>query len=205
MLWAGAAAGAGRDVKSLSGVEQLLPQPLAQVLEVMRGRGLVVQLVPDVAVALRGLCLRLAPLDPGGVVVVVVVMAMTLDVAVRLWGVFVFFGAMLVLVMWAVAVAVPVRVTVRMVEGVAEAVVVVVALFAHGFLGVQWGSLALRGGAVLPHLVDEEELGHVVYDEHSGPVRDGLGLSAAEMNVHDEDGERGGGCDHSHGGYVILP
>lgn len=92
-----------------------------------------------------------------------------------------------------------------MVIDVMETVVKVSALFAHGFLGVQRGLLGLRCHAVLSHLVDKEYFGHVVYDEHFCPVRDWLGLSATEMNVHDEDGERGGGCDHSHGGYVVLP
>lgn len=74
----------------------------------------------------------------------------------------------------------------------------------HGFLGVQWGAFALRCSAILPHLIDEEYFGHVVDDEHLGPVRDWLGLGATEVNVHDEDGERGGGCDHSHCCDVVL-
>lgn len=76
---------------------------------------------------------------------------------------------------------------------------------AHTFLGVQWVAVALWCSAILPHLIDKEYFGHVVDDEHLGPVRDRLGLRATEMNVHDEDGERGGGCDHSHCCDVILP
>ncbi len=162
-------------------------------------RGLVVQLIPpDVVVALCGLSLPLTPLQSGSVVVVVVEMvAAAVGVAVRLAFV------TLVVMVHAVAVAVLVRVTFMMV--VMETFIVVAALITHGFLGVQRGPLALRRGAVLPNLVDEEDFGHVVYDEHLSPVRDRLGLGATEMNVHDEDGERGGRCDHSHGGYVVLP
>lgn len=158
-------------------------------------RGLIVQLIPpDVVIVLCGLSLPLTPLQSGSVVVVVVeVVTAAVGVAVGLAFVMVH----------AVAVAVLVRVTFMMV--VVETVIMVAALIAHGFLGVERGPLALRRGAVLPHLVDEEDFGHVVYDEHLSPVRDRLGLGATEMNVHDEDGERGGGCDHSHGGYVVLP
>lgn len=141
-------------------------------------------------VALHGLSLPFTPLQSGNVVVVVVVMVMV-DVAVRL----------VFLMVHAVAVAVLVRVAVVIMETVIQEA----AFPAHGFVRVQRGSLTLRGGAVLPHLVDEEDLRHVVYDEHLSPLRDRLGLSTTEMNVHDEDGERGGGCDHSHGGYVVLP
>lgn len=157
-------------------------------------RGLVVQLIPpDVVVAPP-----LTPLQSGSVVVMVVEMvAAAVSVAVRLAFV------MLVVMVHAVAVAVLVRVSFMMV--VVEMVIKVATLIAHGFLRVQRGPLTLRRGAVLPHLVDEEDFGHVVYDEHLSPVRDRLGLCATEMNVHDEDGERGGGCDHSHGGYVVLP
>lgn len=195
MLEAGAAAGAGWDLKFLCGVEELLLQPSVQVLEVLRARGrLVVQFVPpDVVVSLCG-----SPLTPLQSVVVVVMVLAAVGLAVRL--------TFLVpaVVMHAVAVAVLVRVALVMVD-VMEAVIVEGALLADGLLGPQRGPLALWRGAVLPHLVDEEDFGHVVYDEHLGPVRDRLGLGTTEMNVHDEDGERGGGCDHSHGGYVVLP
>lgn len=162
--------------------------------------GLVIQFIPpDVVVVLCGLSLPLTPLQSGRVVVVVVVMVTAaVGVAIRLAFV------ILVVMMHAMAVAVLVRVTFMMVD-VVETVIEVASLITHGFFRVQWGPLALRRGAVLPHLVDEEDFGHVVYDEHLSPVRDRLGLSTTEMNVHDEDCERGGGCDHSHGGYVVLP
>lgn len=149
-------------------------------------------------VALCGLLLSLPPLQSGSVVGVVVVMVTgAAGVAVCLAFV------MLVVMMQAVAVAVLVRVAVMVVVG--ETVIKVAALITYGFLRVQRRPRTLRRSAVLPHLVDEEDFGHVVYDEHLSPVRDRLGLSTTEMNVHDEDGERGGGCDHSHGGYVVLP
>lgn len=65
-----------------------------------------------------------------------------------------------------------------------------------------------RGGArstVLSHFIHEENLGHVVDDEHFSPVWNRFGLSTTEVNVHDEDGESSGGCDHGHGGYIVLP
>ena len=110
----------------------------------------------------------------------------------------------LVVMVDGMAIAEPIWITFMGID-VMETVVKVSVLFAHGFLGVQWGIRAFCCCAVLSHLVDKEYFGHVVYDEHFCPVGDWLGLSATEMNVHDEDGERGGGCDHSHGGYVVLP
>lgn len=101
-----------------------------------------------------------------------------------------------------VAVAVLVRVTLMKVSEVMRRVIKVVA---HGIFGIQWDAVALRCRAILPHLIDEEYFGHVVNDEHLGPVRDRLSLSTAEMNVHDENGERSGGCDHCHRCYVVLP
>lgn len=192
MLEAGAAAGAGWDLKFLHGIEDLILQPSVQVLEVLwMVGGLVVQFIPpDVGVVLSGVSLPLAPLQSGSVVVMVTAIV---GVAVRLAFV----------MMHTVAVAVLVRVAVVMV--VMEMVIVVAALIVHRFLGVQRGPLTLRRGAVLPHLIDEEDFGHVVYDENLSPVRDRLGLSTTEMNVHDKDGERSGGRDHSHCGYVILP
>lgn len=86
----------------------------------------------------------------------------------------------------AMAVAVLVRGTFMVID-VMETVIKVCAHIA-GFLRVQRGSLALRCCAVLPHLIDEEYFGHVVDDEHLSPVRDWLGFSTTEMNVHDEDG-----------------
>lgn len=99
------------------------------------------------------------------------------------------------------AIAVLVCITSMMVEVMGR----VMEVTAHGFLGVQRDAFALRCSAILPHLIDEEYFGHVADDEHLGPVRDRLGLGATEMNVHDEDGERGGGCDHSHCCDVVLP
>lgn len=161
MLEAGAAAGAGWDLKFLCGVEELLLEPSIQVLQVSFSRSVVVMV----------------------------------DVDVRL---------VFAVMMDAMAIAVLVLVTFMMVD-VMETVTEVCVLITHRFLGVQRGPLTLRCSAVLPHLVDEKYFGHVVYDEHLSPVRDRLGLSTTEMNVHDEDGERGGGCDHSHSGYVVLP
>lgn len=189
MLEAGAAAGAGRDF--LWGIEELLLQPSVQLLEVLwTRRSLVVQLVPpDVVVALW--CLPLVPLQSGCMVVVVVIMVTAIvGVAVRLYFV------MLVGVRHGVAVVVLVPIVVVM--------VVMEMVIAGGLLGVQWGPLTRWSCAVLPHLVHKEDFGHVVDDEHLCPVRNRLGLSTTEMNVHDEDGERGGGCDHSHGGDVVL-
>lgn len=99
-----------------------------------------------------------------------------------------------------VAIAILVGVAVMVVHAVVKMVIM-----AHGFLGIQGGPLTLWRSAVLSHLVDKKDFGHVVNDEHFGPVRDWLGLGTTEMNVHDEDGERGGRCDHSHGGNVVLP
>lgn len=190
MLEAGAAAGAGWDLKFLCGVEELLLESSIQVLQVSWMRwGLVVQFIPpDVVVTLCGLSHPLNPVNPRSVVVMV-------DADVRL---------VFAVMTDAMAVAVLVLITVMMVD-VVETVIKVCALITHRLLGVQRGPLTLWCSAVLPHLVNEEYFGHVVYDEHLSPVRDRLGLSTTEMNVHDEDGERGGGCDHSHSGYVVLP
>lgn len=168
-------------------------------------RGLVVKLIPpDVVVVLCGLSLGLPPLQSGSMIVVVVIM-MTPAGGAAVGLVFV----MLVAVMHTVAIAVLVRITVVIIDAILKTVITVEGLIIglgwDGFLGVKRGSLALWRGAVLPHLVDEEDLGHVVNDEHLSPVRDRFGLSTTEMNVHDEDGKGGGGCDHSHGGDVILP
>lgn len=102
-------------------------------------------------------------------------------------------GLVFVMMMYAVVVTVLIR------------VVKVHSLIHERFIRVQQGPVTLWCSAVLPHLVHEEYFGHVVNDEHLGPVRHRLGLSSAEMNVHDKYGERGGGCDHRHGGYVVLP
>lgn len=64
--------------------------------------------------------------------------------------------------------------------------------------------LAFRGSAVLPHLIHKEDLGHVVDDQDFGPVGDRFGLSTTKMNVHDEDRQRRGGCDHRHCRDVVL-
>lgn len=60
------------------------------------------------------------------------------------------------------------------------------------------------GGTVLPHLVHTENLGHVVDDENFGPLGNWFGLSTTEVDVHNENGERCGGCDHGHGGNIVL-
>lgn len=144
--------------------------------------------------------LCVTPLQPGSVVVMVVVMVMpAVGVAVCLSFVMVF------VMMYAIPIAVFVWITVSIVEAIMEAVVMVAALITHWFLWVEWGPLAFWRGAVLPDFIDKEDFGHVVNDEHLSPVRDWFGFSTAEMNVHDEDGERSGGCDHSHGGNVVLP
>lgn len=201
MLQARAAAGAGWDLKFLRGVEELLLQSSIQVLEVSWMRwDLVVEFIPlDVVVALYGLSLPLSSIQFTGVVVMVVVTVMA-AVCFAICLAFVMF----VVMMPAVAVTVLVWVLFMMID-VMEAVIMVAGLIAHGFLRVQWSPLVLWRGAVLPNLIDEEDFGHVVYDEHFSPVRNRLGLSTTEMNVHDEDGERGRGCDHSHCGYVVLP
>lgn len=147
-------------------------------------------------VVLCGLSLGLTPLQSGSVVVMVVIM-MTPNGGAAVGLVFVMF----VVMVHTVAIAGLVR-TMKMVIMVRA---LITGLGLDGFLRVERGSLAFWCGAVLPHLVDEEDFGHVVDDEHLSPVRDWLGLSTTEMNVHDEDGEGGGGCDHSHGGDVILP
>lgn len=60
-------------------------------------------------------------------------------------------------------------------------------------------------GTVLTHLINKENLGHVVNDEDFRPVGDWFGLCTTEVDVHDEDGERCGGCDHGHSGNIVLP
>lgn len=60
-------------------------------------------------------------------------------------------------------------------------------------------------GTVLAHLINKENLGHVVNNEDFCPVWDWLGLCTTEVDIHDEDGERCGGCDHGHSGNVVLP
>ncbi len=197
MLRAGAAAGAGLDFEFLCGEEELLFQSSIQVLEVSWMRGdFVVKFIPlYVVIALCGLSLPLRPLQSGGVVVIVVVMVTTAaGIAILLAFV------MLAVMMYAVAIAVLVQVAFMVIV-----VIKVARLIHHGFLRVQWGPLTLGRSTVLPHLIDEEDFGHVVYDKHLGPVRDWLSLSTTEMNVHDEDGKRCRGCDHSHGSYIILP
>lgn len=64
-----------------------------------------------------------------------------------------------------------------------------------------------RGGSgtVLTHLIHKENLGHVVNDKDFCPVRNWFGFCTTEMDVHDEDGESCGGCDHGHGGNIVLP
>lgn len=177
MLEARAAAGACWDLKFLCRVEQRLLQPSVQVLVVGWVRcSLVVQFIPPDVVILSGR-FSLNPVHPRCVVVMV-------DVAVAL---------VFVMMMYAVAVTVLIR------------VIKVCSLINERFLRVQRGPVTLWCSAVLPHLVHEEYFGHIVNDEHLGPVRHWLGLSSTEMNVHDKDGERGGGCDHCHGGYVVLP
>lgn len=168
-------------------------------------RRLVVQVVPpDVVVVLCGLLPRLTSLQPGSVIVVIVIM-MSPVVGASICLVFM----MLVAMVLAVTVAVLVSVRVVMIGGVMETFIVVAALVAglawEGFLRIQRGLFTLWCSAVLPHLVNKEDFGHVVDDEHLSPVRDWLGLSTTEMNVHDEDCEGGGGCDHSHGGNVVFP
>ncbi len=61
-----------------------------------------------------------------------------------------------------------------------------------------------RRSAALSDLIDEEDPGHVVDDEDFGPVRHRFGLGSTEMNVHDEDGQSSGRCDHSHRRYVVF-
>lgn len=56
-----------------------------------------------------------------------------------------------------------------------------------------------------PHLADEADPGQEVEDEELRPLWDGPGLGAAVVNVHNEDGEGGGGGDHRHGSDVVLP
>jgi len=208
VLGAGAATGAGHRVGLLRGrVEQLILGPPVQVLEVLQGpgRALVVHLVPpDVMVAVvvfpRGPpALLTAP--PGGVlvVVVVVVVVVLLSLLLLLLLLLALAAVSVGLVVGVLLGGVPVAAAVRLV------VVATVVLLAHGLVGGERRPLALRGEAVLAHLVHEQDLGHVVDDDHLGPVGHGLGLRAAEVDVHDEDGERGGGGDHGHGGDVVLP
>lgn len=164
-------------------------------------RGLVVQFIPpDVVVVLSGLVLCLTPLQPGSLVTVVFVTVMPAFGAAICLSFF-----MAIVMMHAMTIAVLVCITVCIVEVIVEVVVMVAALIAHGFFWIQRGPLALWRSAVFPNFIDKEDFGHVVDDEHLSPVRDWFGLSTAEMNVHDEDGERSGGCDHCHGGNVVLP
>lgn len=60
------------------------------------------------------------------------------------------------------------------------------------------------GGTVLTHLINKENLGHVVNDEDFCPVGNWFGLCTTEVYVHDEDGERCGGCNHCHSGNIVL-
>ncbi len=64
--------------------------------------------------------------------------------------------------------------------------------------------LSERRSAALADLIDEEDFGHVVDDEDFGPVRHRFGLGSTEVNVHDEDGQSSGRCDHSHRCYVVF-
>lgn len=73
-----------------------------------------------------------------------------------------------------------------------------------GEVGGRRGRGGGGGGAVLTHFIHKENLGHVVDDEDFCPVGDWFGLRTAEVDVHDEDGERCGGCDHGHSGNVVL-
>ena len=90
--------------------------------------------------------------------------------------------------------------TVRMNVG-AEVLVTDVFL---GEVGGRRGRGGGGGGAVLTHFINKENLGHVVDDEDFCPVGDWFGLCTTEVDVHDEDGERCGGCDHGHSGNVVL-
>lgn len=147
-------------------------------------RGLVVQFVPlYVMVTLCGLSPYLTLLQSGGVVVMVIVVVMPAVTGIAVCLVFVMF----VVMMQGLAIAVLVLFIVLKVEAVVVTVIRVAAPVTQGFLWVQRGPLALWCGAVLPHLVDEADFGHVVYDEHFSPVRDWFGLSSTEMNVHDEN------------------
>lgn len=188
MLEAGAAAGAGCcHLLVVRRTGSGLLQPSIQVLQVswmMRGPVVVQIITPDVVVALRGFCPPPTRLHSRATRVVAAVVAMSRP------------GA---------AIAVLVQVTVVVVDPLVIVVFRVVDGSIRGFLGVQQGPLTLGGGTVLPHLVHKEDFGHVVDDEHFGPVGDWFGLGAAEMNVHDKDGERSGSGDHRHGGDVVFP
>lgn len=199
MFDTGAAAGASWDLKFLRGVQKLLLQTSIEVLEISRKRrGLVVQFIPpDVVVALGVLSPPLPPLQSGGMVVVVVVM-MTAAVG---FAICLAFG-MLCVIIPSVSIAVPVWFTGIMV--VMERVIKVTSHIAHRFFRPQWGPLTFCCGAVFSHLIHKEYFRHVVDDEHLCPVRDWLGLGSTEMDVHDENGERGGSCNHCHGGDVVL-
>lgn len=181
MLDAGTAAGTDLDRHFLCRIDERLLQFSIQVLEVLWG-SLEIQFIPaDVLIAVSVFLLPIDSLESGRMVVPV--------------------GGAVGMVVDTVAITVLVGVTSMKVEVMGR----VVEVIAHRFLRVQLDALALRCGAVLPHLIDEEYFGHVVDDEHLGPVRDRLGLGAAEMNVHDEDGERGGGGDHRHRCDVVFP
>lgn len=114
---------------------------------------------------------------------VVVMVTVAIGIAIRLLFV-------VVVMMDAMAIAVLVQVTFLVVD-VVEEVIKVCAPIAHRLLWVQQGLLTLWCSAVLPHFIDKEYFGHVVDDEDLSPVRDWLGLSTTEMNVHDEDSKRG--------------
>ena len=58
--------------------------------------------------------------------------------------------------------------------------------------------------AVLPYFVDKEHPGHVLQDDLLGPLGYRLGVRATVVDVHDEDGQGGGGGYHCHRGDVIL-
>lgn len=147
---------------------------MLQVSWAGRGR-FVVQLVPPDMVVLPCGC-SLIPVYPRHVVVVV-------GVAV---------GLVFVMMVYTMAIAVLV------------CVIQVWRIIHWRLVWVQRGPVTLWRSAVLPHFVYKEYFGHVVNDEHLSPVRYRLGFSPTEMNVHDEDGEGGGGCDHGHGGNVVL-
>lgn len=65
-------------------------------------------------------------------------------------------------------------------------------------------ALALWRTTALTHLIHKKDLGHVADDEYLGPVRNRLGFCTTEVDVHDEDGEGRGSCDHGHSCYVVL-
>lgn len=84
------------------------------------------------------------------------------------------------------------------------AVVLITGVFLGGVKRRSRGGGGSRG-AVLAHFINTENLGHIVNDEDFSPVGDWFSFCTTEMNVHDEDGERCGGCDHGHCGNIVLP